>query len=216
MDLSFIGAGFRSLVDKYPVFAAMLLYPLITGAANLGVWYFSSPAWPLFLSTRPRTAAALKVLKAAGFDPVSLVKWTYVMVTGRSLPPSPPAPKADDAPPAPPPPPPEAPPPDEASLFKASIPQVAVLALVWGLLFGALIPTSGCSALNSKNVNTALDIAHATCVILHGQTTDGTVSDICATAEELSPLVRHIVALRAARAHVGTSPKPVDACTVGD
>lgn len=88
---------------------------------------------------------------------------------------------------------------------------------------GILVACESCSPENKAVVRTAVDIATATCVVLRGVIANGVVDAICATEEELAPLVKHIVALRSAKARAAapspsasasSTPIPTDACEV--
>jgi hypothetical protein len=73
-----------------------------------------------------------------------------------------------------------------------------------------------CSAdQNKKVVKTTIDIATATCVILRGVVANGVVDSICATEEELAPLLKYLVALRKAKASIA-APAPSDGGAAGD
>jgi hypothetical protein len=68
---------------------------------------------------------------------------------------------------------------------------------LWGSL---LVVVVGCAAA-SRLVEPATKM---TCVVLRARTTSGTVDEICATAEELAPLVPELLAERAE----AEGPKP--------
>lgn len=86
--------------------------------------------------------------------------------------------------------------------------------LVPRLSLVALVLACACTKQQAK---TAVDVANATCVILRGLLPNtGEVQEICATAEELSPLVKHIIEMRAyKRAHPDLAGLgEMDACAV--
>lgn len=208
MDIALIQEQFSKLIAAYPMLSAMVILPLLTGVANLLIWYFSSDRWPEFLNGHPRVAAACKILKALGLDPVGLVRWTHVLITGRVLPPSPP--DANGTPPAPPA---DRPAPPPTMLLK-----VALAYGVFGVVLGLVVPAVGCSAADRQKVVTTADtVMDVACIVLRGRVEDGTLKDICATADELSPLVHRILALRrykAAHPAMASGAGEVDACTV--
>jgi hypothetical protein len=61
------------------------------------------------------------------------------------------------------------------------------------VLFGALALV-GCSTLNRRDVQTALDVAQIACVIAHAESDDATVQEICQVADVLMPDVRRVLA----------------------
>ena len=72
-----------------------------------------------------------------------------------------------------------------------------------------------CTPGEKSAVRTATDVATTDCTILQSAG-DPTVNKICATEEEIAPLIKHLFAARAYRAtHPGTaSSSAMDACTV--
>lgn len=73
-----------------------------------------------------------------------------------------------------------------------------------------------CSAdQNKKVVKTTVDITTATCVILRGVISNGVVDTICATEEELAPLIKYLVALRKAKASIAAPTPGGDAGDAG-
>ncbi len=76
--------------------------------------------------------------------------------------------------------------------------------LLTSAMFGALLTSmlmSGCSADANKVVaKTVVDVATASCILLAMKTDNGTIDKICATEEELAPLVKYLIGRRAALA----------------
>lgn len=84
---------------------------------------------------------------------------------------------------------------------------VAMVLLVAALGIGA-----NCTPAQRQAWGTAaVDLTTAACVILKGPIGDGTVDTICATEEELAPIVKHLLAMRQAKASKPMLGRP-DAC----
>ena len=63
--------------------------------------------------------------------------------------------------------------------------------------------TGGCSPAANKAAKTVVDMTTASCVILRGAVSDTLTDTICATEEELAPIVKHLFAARKAQAVAG-------------
>ena len=80
----------------------------------------------------------------------------------------------------------------------------------------ALVGLVSCSAAANKQVaNTAIDLATGACVTLHDDLGNGVVDSICATEEELAPIIKHLIAARKFKAaNPGAGKAKVDACLI--
>lgn len=74
-------------------------------------------------------------------------------------------------------------------------------------------------ACTKQQARTAVDLVDGGCVVIRGEVNDAMTDNICATLQELAPIVKHIIAMRKSKARlVSASPAAsstsVDACTV--
>lgn len=96
--------------------------------------------------------------------------------------------------------------------MSASVCTILVVCLGWSL--GTL--AVACTSQQKHAAKTAIDIATATCVVLRGTVDNGVEDQICATEEELAPIVKHLfdarkrAALKSGKVGATTAHHPDD------
>lgn len=78
-----LSAWVTALAAAHPVLFACVVIPVVSAVVNALIAYLASPHWASILAAHPRAAAAMKLLKAIGVDPVGILKSLHVIVTGR-------------------------------------------------------------------------------------------------------------------------------------
>ena len=81
--LDALRAHVTAFAAAHPVAFSLVVLPLAISILNVAIWYFTSPKWPQLQRKNPRVAALAKLLKAAGIDPVGILKWGFLALTGR-------------------------------------------------------------------------------------------------------------------------------------
>lgn len=76
-------AWMDALKVKHPVLWFIMLWIVLAPIINVAISALTSKEWEKFQAERPRLAAALKILKGAGIDPVGILKSFYAVLTGR-------------------------------------------------------------------------------------------------------------------------------------
>ena len=85
-----------ALGPYWPLIAAVILWPIVTGALNWWLWWDTAEHWDAFVAKQPRAAFAVRLLRAAGPHLRKLVvAWRDYAASRSALPQ--PAPLADVA-----------------------------------------------------------------------------------------------------------------------
>lgn len=82
-----------ALRPYWPLIAAVILWPIVTGALNWWLWWDTAEHWDAFVARQPRAAFAVRFLRAAGPHLRKLVvAWRDYAASRSALPLAPPAP----------------------------------------------------------------------------------------------------------------------------
>jgi len=82
-----------ALRPYWPLIAAVILWPIVTGALNWWLWWDTAEHWDAFVARQPRAAFAVRFLRAAGPHLRKLVvAWRDYAASRSALPLSSPAP----------------------------------------------------------------------------------------------------------------------------
>lgn len=217
MDLlSYVAGIVQDFAAKNPALFLSIVYPISGAIVNLLIRYFTSDTWLLIVAKYPRLASLCKLMKALNIDLVGAVKWGFNVIVGKPLPPfggEPPINPPTD-PPAPPPAGPSETPTPVTRRSSSPLAITMVFLAMLGIASGATI--SACTSADRQvAVKGVFEITRGVCVLLRGFTSDGAISSVCATVDELSPIVKHIIAMRKYKlAHPGAAAydAPLDAC----